>query len=119
NSRLGFNGANNPDPTYYRNLPSYELNLHNTLGEVPIWTPNIERAEQNRKDFLENPQINWERMYLQNRIAGRSVYALYADVMQDRLLTASTLFNRQICNVAVFNAGLTYRKLLLENFQEM
>lgn len=119
NSRLDFNGANNPDPTYYRNLPSYELNLHNTSGEIPIWTPNIERAEQNRKDFLENPQINWERMYLQNRIAGRSVYALYADVMQDRLFTANTLFNTQISNITGFNAGLTYRRLHSENFQEM
>src|SRR5690606_17972966 len=54
NSRLDYNGANNPDPTYYRNLPSYELNKHDVSGEIPIWTPDLERADQNRKDFLEN-----------------------------------------------------------------
>src|SRR5690554_7576677 len=39
--------------------------------------------------------------------------------MQDRLFTANTLFNTQISNTTGFNAGLTYRKLHSENFQEM
>ncbi|HLW63354.1 MAG TPA: carboxypeptidase-like regulatory domain-containing protein [Flavobacterium sp.] len=119
NSRLDYNGTNNPDPTYYRNLPSYELNRHDTSGETPVWTPNLDRAEQNRKDFLDNSQINWERMYLQNRIAGRAVYALYADVMQDKLFTANTLLNTQLSNIVGFNTGLNYRKLYSENYQEM
>jgi len=119
NSRLDYNGANNPDPTYYRNLPSYELNKHSFSGEDPIWIPDLERAEQNRRDFLENAQINWERMYLQNRIIGRAVYALYADVMKDQLITANTLYHTQLSNVVGFNAGLTYRKLYSENYQEL
>src|SRR5690606_19752651 len=92
---------------------------HNVSGEIPIWIPNVERAEQNRKDFLENSQINWERMYLQNRIVGRSVYTLYADVMQDKSLTTNILFNTQISNAIGFNAGLTYRNLYSENYQEL
>lgn len=119
NSRLDYNGANNPDPTYYRNLPSYELNKHDVSGEIPIWTPDLERADQNRKDFLENSQINWERMYLQNRIIGRSVYALYADVMQDQLITANILFDTQLSNVVGFNAGFNYRNLYSQNYQEL
>src|SRR5690606_12891251 len=50
---------------------------------------------------------------------GYSVNALYADVMQDNQFTANTLFNTQISNVVGFNAGLTYRNLYSENYQEM
>ena len=119
NSRLETNGANNPDPTYYKNLPSYYLNLHNTDGSTPIWTPDLYNAERNRKDFLANSQINWDRLYLQNALLGKSVNALYADVMQDNQFTANTLFNTQISNVVGFNAGLTYRNLRSESYQEM
>src|SRR5690606_35612400 len=106
NSRLETNGANNPDPTYYKNLPSYYLNFHNTDGSTPIWTPDFKNAERNREDFLANSQINWDRLYLQNANKGYAVNALYADVMQDNQLTANTLFNTQISNVVGFNAGL-------------
>lgn len=119
NSRLDYNGANNPDPTYYKNLPSYYLNLHDTSGSVPVWTPDFAKAEQNRNDFLANSQINWDRLYQQNIMLGKSVNALYADVTKDNQLTANTLFNTQISNKVGFNAGLTYRKLRSENYQEM
>lgn len=119
NTRLEYNGANNPDPTYYKNLPSYYLNYHDTSGSIPIWTPDYTKADQNRADFLANSQINWNRLYQQNSSKGYSVNALYADVMQDNQLTANTLFNTQISNVVGFNAGLTYRNLRSENYQEM
>lgn len=118
NSRLDYNGAKNPDPTYYQNLPSYSLNYHDLSGAYPVWAPDLEGAEKRRLAFLENPQINWEQLYFQNA-GGISVNALYADVMQDNQFTANTLFNTQISNVVGFNAGLTYRNLYSENYQEM
>ena len=119
NTRLDYNGANNPDPTYYKNLPSYFLNYHNTSGSIPVWAPDYDKAEANRISFLENSQIDWNRLYQQNLNRGFSVNALYADVMQDKQLTANTLFDTQISNVVGFNAGLTYRNLYSENYQEM
>lgn len=119
NTRLEYNGANNPDPTYYKNLPSYYLNYHDTSGSTPIWTPDYTKADKNRVDFLNNSQINWDRLYQQNISKGYAVNALYADVMQDNQLTANTLFNTQISNVVGFNAGLTYRNLRSESYQEM
>ena len=118
NSRLEYNGANNPDPTYYKNLPSYYLNYHNE-DAIPYWTPDYANAEKNRVDFLQNSQLNWDRMYASNLEKGTSVYALYNDVMKDKQLTANTLFNTQISPVVGFNAGLTYRNLYSENYQEM
>lgn len=119
NTRLDYNGANNPDPTYYKNLPSYFLNYHNTNGALPVWTPDYDKAEIKRVNFLNNSQINWDEMYGANTRLGRSVYALYADVMQDKTITANTLFNTQISNHLAFNAGLSYRNLYSENYQEM
>ena len=119
NTRLEYNGANNPDPTYYKNLPSYYLNYHDTSGTNPIWIPDYTNAEKNRIDFLNNSQINWDRLYQQNISKGYAVNALYADVMQDNQLTANTLFNTQISNIIGFNAGLTYRNLRSESYQEM
>lgn len=118
NTRLDYNGAKNPDPTYYQNLPSYSLNYHDLSGAYPVWAPDLEGAEKRRLAFLENPQINWDRLYFQNA-GGISVNTLYADVMQDNQFTANTLFNTQISNVVGFNAGLTYRNLYSENYQEM
>ncbi len=122
NTRLDYNGANNPDPTYYKELPSYYMNLHNTDGANPIWAPNYTKADEARANFLENAQIDWNRLYKQNAkdsLGGASVNALYADVMQDKQLTANTLFNTQLSNIIGFNAGLTYRNLYSENYQEM
>lgn len=119
NTRLDYNNANNPDPTYYKNLPSSQLNYHDTSGNIPVWTPNFNEAEKKRISFLENSQINWERLYRENLTRGFSVNALYADVMQDNQLTANTLLNTQISNMVSFTAGLTYRNLHSENYQEM
>lgn len=119
NTRLEYNGGNNPDPTYYKNLPSYFLNYHNTSGTIPVWTPDYVNAEANRNYFLQNAQINWERMYHANAINKRAIYAVYGDVMQDNQLTANTYYNTQINDVVAFNAGVNYRNLKSENYQEM
>src|SRR5690606_16293531 len=108
NTRLDYNNANNPDPTYYKNLPSYSLNYFDTSGTIPVWTPDYAGAEERRNNFLNNSQINWDRLYRENFTRGIAVNALYADVMQDNQLTANTLLNTQISNVVSFNAGLTY-----------
>lgn len=119
NTRLEYNGGNNPDPTYYKNLPSYFLNLHNTTGSIPVWTPDFAGAEYARQSFLQNSQINWERMYHANAVNQRAIYALYADVMDDKQLTAITYFTTQLSDKVGFNAGINYRNLHSENYQEM
>ena len=122
NSRLDYNGGNNPDPTYYKNLPSYFLNLFNNPDdafEVPTRTPDYAGAERARTDFLNNSQINWTRMYEANKNNKRSIYALYEDRTDDNLFTANTNFNTKLTDNIFFNAGATYRRLRSENFQNM
>jgi hypothetical protein len=133
NSRLDFNNVTNPDPTYYRNLPSYYLNLHseNIDGDT-VWTPNFDEAASARANFLANRQINWDQMYRSNslpitdengmeigRAPTESVYVLYEDRTDDKLITANTIMNSQIADNIIMNASVSYRNLKSNNFQNL
>lgn len=124
NTRLDYNGGNNPDPTYYKFLPSYYLNMHydNNLDDpfnVPVWAPNYALADKTRNDFLANSQINWNRMYKANEDNKRSIYALYEDRTEDDLWTANSVVSSQLADNISFNGGATFRSLKSENFQKM
>ena len=56
NSRLDYQTANNPDPTYYKNLPSYYYNLGDAAGAAAAQTY-----------FLNNSQLNLNAIYLTNQ----------------------------------------------------
>ena len=90
NSRIDFQGANSPDPTYYRNMPSYYTSLFENdqaavtlanpsaylpggLGGVSLYNPNDPTnaaylGSQNA-DFLTKSQIDWNAMYRANSTA--------------------------------------------------
>lgn len=112
----------NPDPTYYRNLPSY----YSTALATP------ERIESQRQFFLANSQINWDAIYYGNteavtnsdnieigRRAKESGTILYEDRTDDKQWTANTILNSQLSDNIILNAGATYRKLKSENFQNV
>ncbi|WP_276980083.1 carboxypeptidase regulatory-like domain-containing protein [Flavobacterium filum] len=145
NSRIDFQDATNPDPTYYRNLPSYFTSLYNNnvdevlqlnpsaylpggLGGIP--TPNLLNAAN--ANFFSQPQIDWNMMYNANRIAvvdgnndiidyipGRSKYVLYEDRVDDTTWAVNTIINSQLSDNIVLNAGASYRNLTSKNFQNL
>lgn len=119
NSRLDFQNVNNPDPTYYRNLPSYYTSMYD--GNTFIGNTEANLLEASRARFLTNRQINWDAMYAANQRteAGNSVYALYEDRTDDKTWTANTILNSQLSDNIILNAGATYRKLKSHNFQNM
>ena len=121
NSRFDFNGANNPDPTYYRNLPSYYTTQHDDFGDYTGNSPqNLLNAELSKVSFLNNKQINWNALYdgnLNNN--GESTTILYEDRTDDKLLSANTILASQLSDNIVLNAGANYRKLKSENFQSV
>ncbi len=118
NSRLDFNGVSNPDPTYYRNLPSYHTTLHSEVDGQDAWTPNYAEAMATRDKFLANSQLDWNLMYEANR-NGESKYTLYEDRTDDQFLTANTILNTQVADNIVLNAGANFRKLKSENFRNL
>lgn len=120
NSRLDYQGVDNPDPTYYRNLPSYFTSTYSQTdytdwqGDDPL---NIALANQARTTFLANKQINWNEMYESNRTHdGHSAYILYEDRTDDKIWTANSVLSSQLADNIVVNAGATFRKLKSHNF---
>jgi len=95
-SRLDFSGANinpdsgfpegsgrNPDPTNFRNLPSYGLSLD-----------NVELAYGLQQEFLNDGQLDWNSLYQENIDSANrgenAVNILYEDRTDDKLFTANT-----------------------------
>ena len=118
NSRLDGQNANNPDPTYYRNLPSYYLNYHTTAGE---WQPNYAQAAIAEQSFLNNRQINWNEIYIanQNTANGNSAIVLYEDRTDDKQWTANSILGATLSDNISMNAGVTFRRLKSHNYQKL
>lgn len=114
NSRLDYQLGNNPDPTYYRNLPSYYSNLNGGLD--PIENAYYSSA------FRSRSQIDWNAMYEANRTSdfpGRSVYVLYEDRTDDNQLSANSILNSSISENVSLTAGANFRKLRSQNYQNL
>ena len=112
NSRLDYAGGANPSPAYYQDLPSDYLEDGDVAGAYA--------AEQ---EFLNDGQIDWNRIIdanVTNNISGsNAAYALYEDRNDDKTLSLNTIFNTELNENILFNAGINYRKLDSENFAEI
>ncbi len=122
NSRLDYQNADNPDPTYYRNLPSYYTSQYDAAG-IYIGNSPANQLAANSVDFLDpsKRQIDWNAMYQTNANTanGRSAYILYEDRTDDNTWTANSVFNSQLSDNILMNAGATYRRLKSHNFQNL
>ncbi len=118
NSRLTYQNASNPDPTYYKNMPSYETSLYDSSGN---WTPDYVQAQKNKDNFIANGQLDWGQMIRANQTSGdgHSYYTLYEDRTDDKQFTANTVLSSQLAPNIVLNAGGTFRNLKSHNFQKM
>ena len=119
NSRIDFTNGNNPDPSYYRNLPSYFLNSFDNNGD---WAPNLDGAANAKTFFLNNSQVNWNAMYVANQnssFQGRSIYALYEDRTDDDQFSANSILNSSLSDHISLNAGVSFKKLKSHNFQSL
>ena len=124
NSRIDFQGADNPDPTYYRNLPSFYTSAYNPddytdfLGDDP---QNVADGISAASNFIQNKQLNWLQMYQANQATsdGHSAYILYEDRTDDKVWTANSFLASQLADNINMNAGVTYRNLSSRNFQNL
>ncbi len=109
-SRLGYFNAPNPDPTYYRYLPSFYINS-------PIGA-NFIGANTAREGFLENPQMNWSNFYVANN-REKATYVFYDDITNDRQVTINTIGNVKINSTFQVDFGGSYKKLSSANYAEI
>lgn len=115
NSRLDYPGGANPSAAYYQKLPSYALADPNG--------PDYAKAYQLEQEFLNDGQIDWNRIYdanLTNNIGGLyAAYALYEDRNDDSQLMANTILTYDVSDHITINGGITYRHLKSKNFAQI
>ena len=113
-SRLGYYNAPNPDPTYYRYLPSLYINS-------PIGA-NFLSAEIARTSFLNDPQLNWENVYDANNNFsqnGKAAYVLYDDVIADTQIRGNISGNLKLDEKIKLGFGITSTTLKSRNYTEI
>jgi len=113
-SRLGYFNAPNPDPTYYRYLPSFYVNS-------PIGA-NFESAALAEEGFIENSELDWSSLYKANSSMGqmgKAAYVLYDDTTKDNQLTARVNTNIDINSYLKIDFGLTFKQLASNNYAEI
>lgn len=144
-SRLDWNGVSNPSPTYYRNLPSFDLNNVNyQLTQNPNTTsPDYVTAWDSYQTRLNNwqtgnpdvTQINWNQLYYNNqkfdanrreetmRLYGlngnRSLVYLVDDVSDDKIFNASTHYTYNFNDRTKFILNVSYQNYRSELYREM
>lgn len=107
--RLAYFDAPNPDPTYYRYLPSFYINS-------PIGA-NFRSANTAKDGFLRNPQLNWGKVYAINEV--RVGYLLQDDVIDSKKLTLNTLANAKLGARLHLDAGITYRQMGAQHYAQI
>nr|WP_297782712.1 TonB-dependent receptor [uncultured Allomuricauda sp.] len=111
-SRLGYYNTPNPDPTYYRYLPSYHIN--SSIGADFI------NANLAKEAFLENPQLDWEQLYEANASNNdKAAYLLYDDVAQNTTISAATSFDYKWSDFIKLGLGGNYKTTASENYAEI
>jgi len=115
NSRLDYAVGGNPSPAYYQDLPSYFL--ADTNG------PDYEGAYIAQENFVNDGQINWNRIYdanITNNLSNlNAAYVLYEDRVDDTQLTINSAYNREINENIKITSSLNYRNLVSDNFAEI
>ena len=115
NSRLDYAGGGNPSPAYYQDLPSYFL--ADTNG------PDYEGAYIAQENFVNDGQINWNRIYdanITNNLSNlNAAYVLYEDRVDDTQLTINSAYNREINENIKITSSVNYRNLVSDNFAEI
>ncbi|NNK11879.1 MAG: TonB-dependent receptor [Flavobacteriaceae bacterium] len=110
-TRVGYYNAPNPDPTYYRYLPSYNINS-------PIGA-NFIGAEAARIGFLENPQWPWSELYRANSLPSRkndAAYVYQEDVSDETTITGNSVLNIQLSKNFKIDYGFLWQRSQAGNF---
>lgn len=107
-SRIRFFNAPNPDPTFFRYLPSFYIN--NPIGA------DFTNAALAREGFLNQPQINWGNLFTANQNSDRAAYVLAKDVVKDNSLQISSTANIKLNQNMGLDVGVNFRWLTSNNY---
>lgn len=121
NSRIDYSKADNPDPTYYRKLPSYYSNSFLNGVYTGNTLENIANADATRINFLANRQLNWNEIYRVNQenLTNGSRFVLYEDRNDENIATVNTNLSSQISDNILMTAGANYSQSSAKNFKNL
>lgn len=119
-SRLDWNDAQNPSPTYYRGLPSfYDLGSEGYNAALAQWVNNDTAVTQ----------IDWNRLYASNLnqtptseygvFGRRALYYLVNDVSDDKIWNASTHFTHNFSDNTRFFLNVSYQNYKSNQYREV
>ncbi|MBQ6188130.1 MAG: TonB-dependent receptor [Prevotella sp.] len=111
-TKLNYNSAENPQPDYWKNLPSSYYDVWNTENV----NYRDHQAYNDWNDAREywmaskaNRQINWDKLYYANQQAGLTgadaLYYVQAKHNNNLMLTLTSTLNKRIKTNAVWNSG--------------
>jgi len=108
-TRLDWNNAGNPSPTYYRNMPSYQENPYNFNVYTQNWRNGV------------GTQLDWTSLYRANLgvASGEAFYVLAEDFQDDRTLSFNTNFKTKLNEILEFVAAASYQNTVSENYREV
>ena len=112
NSRIGYYKAKNPDPTYYKNMPSFHVGVHDDFAA----------AYKAEKDFQNYGQVDWDGIYKKNETPdayGNYAYYLYEDRNDDTTININTNITTDLTDNIALNGRVNYASLKSENYANM
>ncbi len=145
-SRLDWFNASDPNPTYYKNLPSYiYADEYAALAALTAGTPEYNTAQDGLNSLIDdwrsnhNMQIDWAGLYNQNRniasqtytigtdsagkpitIEGRrAAYSIVEDVNKDKTFNFASHFDTKLQNNWKLNLNFNYQNLSSDNFRRI
>ena len=124
-TKLNYNNADNPQPDYWKNLPSSYYDVWNeqntryrTAQAFADWN-----AAVNWWKIKENRQIQWDRLYYANRQAAANgqdaLYYVQAKHNDNATITLSSSLNTHIGKDKVFNVGFMVGQNFGRHYQTM
>ena len=123
-SRLNRYEADNPSPTYYKNLPSYWLSQENMTeyeNFLHAWETNDLNVTQLDWGYLYN--TNYHAPTYQDPYSGqigrRASYFLVDDVYKDKTFNAATHLQTFLSDNWKLFINLNYQNLVSDNYREV
>ena len=113
NSRINYSNGPNPDPTYYRKLPSYYLRNFNDRPELS------EYSLQKFTSLSNYNQLDWNFMYSSNMIKdsnNKSIYMIYEDRVDDNIIQFNSVLDYEINENLELKVGLNAKRLISKSF---
>lgn len=113
-SRLDWFHAADPNPTYYRKLPSYLMDQGASDEEVLAW----QKAWQEDDNIS---QLNWNNIYQANynNFENGALYTIVEDVNKDKTYNFASHFDTRLQENWKLNLNFNYQKLISDNFRRV